>query len=155
MGFWTQPLGKTLAERKGETYYEPSMCGTAKTGMVYLKSDGRMSAQSAKSFKSQKWHADDIASIRIEDGVALSQRATVGRTGGGAIAGGLLFGPIGLLAGGVIGAAAKKTEGGEKFLTIDLTDGRVIFVEVPSKEYAKARQMIHTLEQAKSEATSD
>src|SRR5699024_4316865 len=40
--FWTKPLGQIIAERKGRAYYRPAGFGTAKTGLIELKSDGRM-----------------------------------------------------------------------------------------------------------------
>lgn len=138
MGFWTQPLGKTLAERKGRPYFEPILFGASKGGLLQLTIDGYVKYQHGR----EKTVIDvaDITSIEVEDGADLVRRSTVARTGGGAVVGGLLLGPVGLLAGLGVGAVAKKQSGGEKFIVIE-APGQTVFAEVPGKDAGKAHQL--------------
>ena len=104
--------------------------GTGKNGSAYL---------------------DEIREVRIEDGSEFRRRATLGRTGGGAVVGGLLFGPIGLLAGMGLGAVAAKESGGEKFLTVE-TESAAFAVEVPRKQISEAQDFAAALRTAAKEA---
>ena len=89
--------------------------------------------------------------VRIEDGSEFRRRATLGRTGGGAVVGGLLFGPVGLLAGMGLGAVAAKESGGEKFLTVE-TESAAFAVEVPRKQISEAQDFAAALRTAAKEA---
>ena len=85
-------------------------------------------------------HLDELREVRIEDGSEFRRRATLGRTGGGAVVGGLLFGPVGLLAGMGLGAVAAKESGGEKFLTVE-TETAAFAVEVPRRQISEAQEI--------------
>ena len=112
----------TLAFSSGVLRYT----GTGKNGSVYLS---------------------EVREVRVEDGAEFNRRATLGRTGGGAIVGGVLFGPVGLLAGLGVGALAKKESGGEKFLTVE-TESAAFAVEVPRKQIAEAQSFAAELRSA-------
>ena len=103
----------TLAFSRGVLRYS----GTGKNGSAYL---------------------DEVREVRVEDGSEFRRRATLGRTGGGAVVGGLLFGPVGLFAGMGLGAVAAKESGGEKFLTVE-TESAAFAVEVPRKQISEAQ----------------
>ena len=89
----------------------------------------------------------EILAVRVEDGAEFSRRATLGRTGGGALAGGVLFGPVGLLAGLGVGILAKKETGGEKYLTVE-TESAAFAVEVPRKQIPEAHAFAAELRSA-------
>ena len=89
----------------------------------------------------------EVREIRVEDGSEFRRRATLGRTGGGALVGGLLFGPVGLLAGMGLGAVAAKETGGEKFLSVD-TDTAAFAVEVPRDRVVEALRFADDLRNA-------
>lgn len=112
----------TLAFSSGVLRYT----GTGKNGSAYLS---------------------DVREVRVEDGAEFNRRATLGRTGGGAIVGGVLFGPVGLLAGLGVGALAKKESGGEKFLTVE-TETAAFAVEVSRKQIAEAQSFAAALRSA-------
>lgn len=156
MGFWNKSLGEVLNDR-AETKagadrpkkYQPQIFGTMKTGYVELKRDGRMSYRDTEHFKPTEFHVGDIASIEIEDASELDRRMSVARTGGGALVGGVLLGPVGLLAGLGLGALAKKQHGGEKFLVIELADERTIIAEVARKNVTKAHALRNQLRESR------
>ncbi|MGP5254199.1 hypothetical protein ACTXLT_17005, partial [Brachybacterium alimentarium] len=106
-----------------------------------LKRDGRMAYHDADSTKPTRFQADDVESIEIEDATELDKRVSVARAGGGALVGGVLLGPIGLLAGLGLGAMAKKERGGEKFLVMELHDGRTIIAQIAHKHVMKAHEL--------------
>lgn len=89
----------------------------------------------------------EVREVRVEDGSEFRRRATLGRTGGGAIVGGLLFGPVGLLAGMGLGAVAAKESGGEKYLTVE-TESAAFAVEVPRKQISEAQDFAAALRNA-------
>ena len=89
----------------------------------------------------------EVREVRVEDGSEFRRRATLGRTGGGAIVGGLLFGPVGLFAGMGLGAVAAKESGGEKFLTVE-TESAAFAVEVPRKQISEAQAFAADLRSA-------
>lgn len=99
------------------------------------------------SGKNGSAYLDEVREVRVEDGSEFRRRATLGRTGGGAIVGGLLFGPVGLLAGMGLGAVAAKESGGEKFLTVE-TESAAFAVEVPRKQIAEAQSFAAELRSA-------
>lgn len=92
-------------------------------------------------------HLDEVREVRVEDGAEFSRRATLGRTGGGALVGGVLLGPVGLLAGLGVGALAKKESGGEKFLTVE-ADSAAFAIEVPREQIAEAQTFVAALRTA-------
>ena len=91
--------------------------------------------------RKEKFTPDDVASVSIESGGAYVERVSGGRMVGGAIAGTVLLGPLGTLLGGGVGALARKGDGGEQFLIVTLTDGRVLSLAVPRKKVGKASAM--------------
>ena len=95
----------------------------------------------------------EILAVRVEEGAEFSRRATLGRTGGGALAGGVLFGPVGLLAGLGVGILAKKETGGEKYLTVE-TESAAFAVEVPRKQIPEAHAFAAALRNAAKEAAA-
>ncbi|MGP5079753.1 hypothetical protein [Brachybacterium alimentarium] len=148
MGFWTKPIGEILEERKDKKAgvdpgkkYKPMVFGTMKTGFIDLKRDGRMAYHDADSTKPTRFQADDVERMEIEDANELDKRVSVARAGGGALVGGVLLGPIGLLAGLGLGAMAKKERGGEKFLVMELHDGRTIIAQIAHKHVMKAHDL--------------
>lgn len=128
--------------------YPRMVFGTMKTGYLELKGDGRMEYTGPKTFKPLKFHVDNVTEIAIEDGAALERRSTVMRAGGGAVAGAVLLGPVGLLAGLGLGAIAKKQAGGGKFLVIELDDETTIIAEVAPKHAANAIKLRHAVQGA-------
>lgn len=96
---------------------------------------------------------DEVREVRVEDGSEFRRRATLGRTGGGAVVGGLLFGPVGLLAGMGLGAVAAKESGGEKFLTVE-TESAAFAVEVPRQQIAEAQSFAAALRNAAKEVAA-
>lgn len=112
----------SLAFSRGELRYT----GTGKNGSVGL---------------------GEVREVRVEDGSEFSRRATLGRTGGGALAGGVLLGPVGLLAGLGVGVLAKKESGGEKYLTVE-AESAAFAVEVPRRQIAEAQAFAAALRSA-------
>ena len=96
---------------------------------------------------------DEVREVRVEDGAEFNRRATLGRTGGGAIVGGLLFGPVGLFAGMGLGAVAAKESGGEKYLTVE-TESAAFAVEVPRKQIPEAHAFAADLRNAAKEVAA-
>ena len=141
--FWTKPLGQIIAERKGRAYYRPAGFGTAKTGLIELKSDGRMiytTLDGPRSIK-ERFNAGDIVAARIETAADYVERVSGARVAGGAVVGGILLGPLGLALGAGAGVLAKQKSGAAEYLVVDLADGRTVTVEIASKHVIKAREM--------------
>lgn len=126
--------------------YRHIMFGSIKTGFLELKKDGRMIFKNGETFKGVRFHASDVTGVALESASEVSRRPTVARAAGGALAGGVLLGPVGLLAGLGLGALAQKKEGGEVFLVLDLVDGRTVMVGVPRNRVSVAELMVAELE---------
>ena len=143
MSIWSKPIGQVLAERKGKPYYRPTTFGTARTGTIQLKSDGRMLHHTTEGFtvNRERFNAADVTSATIETAADYVERTSGGRVAGGAVAGTILLGPLGLALGAGAGALAKKKYGAAEFLIIELSDGRVVTVEVARKHAVKAREL--------------
>lgn len=90
---------------------------------------------------------DSVQRVAVEDGTEFRRRSTLTRTGGGALAGGLLFGPVGLLAGMGLGAVATKKEGGERYLTVETTTA-AFAVQVPRDQVPDAQKFAAALRTA-------
>lgn len=146
MGFWTQPLGKTLAERKGRPFCNAVILGVAKTGFAQITHDGWIKYNHLG--KKTKIDVLDVTDVRVEDGTELVRKSTALRAGGGAAAGLVLLGPVGMLAGLGVGALAKKESGGEKFLVVE-SDDKTIFLQVPAKEVGKAQEFRQSVRDAR------
>jgi hypothetical protein len=145
--FWTKPLGQIIAERKGRAYYRPAGFGTAKTGLIELKSDGRMiytTLDGPRSIK-ERFDAADVVSARVETAADYVERIGAGRVAGGALVGGVLLGPLGLALGAGVGALAKQKHGAAEYLVIELPEGRTVTVEVAKKHAVKARELRDTI----------
>ena len=140
---WSKPLGQVLAERKGRAYFKPAGFGTAKTGLVELKSDGRMvytTVEGTRAHK-EKFDAADVVSARIETAADYVERVSGARVAGGAVVGGILLGPLGLALGAGAGVLAKQKSGAAEYLVVDLADGRTVTVEIAPKHVVKAREL--------------
>ena len=140
---WPKPLGQVLAERKGRAYFKPAGFGTVRTGLVELKSDGRMiytTIDGTRTHK-EKFNAADVVSARVETAADYVERIGAGRVAGGALVGGVLLGPLGLALGAGAGVLAKQKSGAAEYLVVDLADGRTVTVEIASKHVIKAREM--------------
>ena len=145
--FWTKSIGEVLADRKGRQYFKPAGFGTAKTGLVELKSDGRMvytTIDGARSRK-EKFNAADVVSATIETAADYVERIGAGRVAGGALVGGVLLGPLGLALGAGAGVLAKQKHGGAEYLVIALPEDRTVTVEVAKKHAIKARELRDTI----------
>ena len=145
--FWTKPLGQIIAERKGRAYYRHAGFGTAKTGLIELKSDGRMiytTIDGTRTHK-EKFNAGDVVSARVETAADYVERIGAGRVAGGALVGGVLLGPLGLALGAGAGALAKQKHGGAEYLVIELPEDRTVTVEVAKKHAVKARGLRDTI----------
>lgn len=97
--------------------------------------------------KSDSIYLSDVHEVRVEDGSEFRRRASLTRTGGGALVGGLFFGPVGLLAGMGLGAVVAKESGGEKYLTVE-TAAAAFAVEVPRRQIAEAQAFAAELRSA-------
>ena len=141
--FWTQPIGQTLHERKGGTWYSYVRFGTVNTGVISLGNKGDLTYLTFPDNQRhvEKFHADDVVSASIETAADYVERTSGGRVAGGAVAGTVLLGPLGLALGAGAGALAKKKYGAAEFLIIELSDGRVVTVEVARKHAVKAREL--------------
>lgn len=145
--FWSKPLGQVIAERKGNTYFKPAGFGTVKTGLVELKSDGRMVYATIDNGRTRKeaFNATDVVSASLETAEDYVERVRAGRVAGGAVAGAVLLGPLGLALGAGAGALAKRKSGGAEYLIIELSDDRTVTVEVARKHAIKARELRDTI----------
>ena len=126
-----------------KTKYRPYGFGTAKTGVVEVKRDGRMSYQTldGRRVHTEKFSAGDIVAVRIETAADYVERVSGARVAGGAVVGGILLGPLGLALGAGAGVLAKQKSGAAEYLVVDLADGRTVTVEIASKHAVKAREM--------------
>lgn len=136
---------KKKAEKRASRRYSSLAFGSMKTGYLIMKRDGRISYSGPKSASVTKFHADDVETASLEQGSELVRRPTVVRAGGGALAGGILLGPVGLLAGLGLGALAQKKEGGEQFVVLELKDGRVVFAQAPKNQMFQAKTLVREL----------
>lgn len=141
--FWTQPIGQTMWERKGGTWYDYVRFGTMDTGVISLSNKGEMIHLTFSNNRQHKerFNADDVLSATIETAADYVERTSGGRIAGGAVAGTILLGPLGLALGAGAGALAKKKYGGAEYLIIELNDGRTITVEVARKHAIQARKL--------------
>ena len=90
--------------------YRPYGFGTAKTGLIEVKRDGRMSYQTldGRRVHAEKFSAGDIVAARIETAADYVERVSGARVAGGAVVGGILLGPLGLALGAGAGVLAKQ-----------------------------------------------
>lgn len=69
MGFWTQPLGKTLAERRNGHAYTPHMLNQGGHGFVNLAYDGTVKTRQVntdtKTTEQHKFHVTDLKNIEL------------------------------------------------------------------------------------------
>ena len=144
---WSKPLGQVLAERKGRAYFKPAGFGTVRTGLVELKSDGRMiyTTIDGTRTRKEKFDAADVVSARVETAADYVERIGAGRVAGGAVVGGVLLGPLGLALGAGAGALAKQKHGGAEYLVIELPEDRTVTIEVAKKHAVKARELRDTI----------
>ena len=132
-----------VAPMDTNTKYRPYGFGTAKTGLVEVKRDGRMSYQTldGRRVHTEKFSAGDVVAARIETAADYVERVSGARVAGGAVVGGILLGPLGLALGAGAGVLAKQKSGAAEYLVVDLADGRTVTVEIASKHVVKARKM--------------
>lgn len=132
-----------IAPMETRTKYRPYGFGTAKTGLIEVKRDGRMSYQTldGRRVHTEKFSAADIVAARIETAADYVERVSGARVAGGAVVGGILLGPLGLALGAGAGVLAKQKSGAAEYLVVDLADGRTVTVEIASKHAVKAREM--------------
>ena len=117
--------------------------GTAKTGIIEVKRDGRVVYQTldGRRVLKEEFNVPDIESVRIETATDYVERVSGKRVAGGAVVGGVLLGPLGLALGAGAGVLAKQKSGAAEYLVVDLADGRTVTVEIASKHVIKAREM--------------
>ena len=132
-----------IAPMETKTKYRPYGFGTAKTGLIEVKRDGRMSYQTldGRRVHTEKFSAGDIVAVRIETAADYVERVSGARVAGGAVVGGILLGPLGLALGAGAGVLAKQKSGAAEYLVVDLADGRTVTVEIASRHVVKAREM--------------
>lgn len=142
MGFWTQPIGKTLAERKGSTTYEPYMLNQGGDGYVNLAFDGAMKYRYTDGkMRKEDFHVTDVTAVSTGTEDAYHERTSVGRVAAGAVVGAVLLGPLGAVLGGGAGAVRKKGNLPAEYLVIELRDGRAFSVGVSARRVAEGRRM--------------
>ena len=117
--------------------------GTAKTGIIEVKRDGRVVYQTldGRRVLKEEFNVPDIESVRIETATDYVERVSGKRVAGGAVVGGVLLGPLGLALGAGAGALAKQKSGGSEYIVVELTDGRAVTAEVAPKHAIKAREL--------------
>ena len=132
-----------IAPMETKKKYRPYGFGTAKTGVIEVKRDGRMSYQTldGRRVHTEKFSAGDIVDVRIETAADYVERASGARVVGGAVVGGVLLGPLGLALGAGAGVLAKQKSGAAEYLVVDLADGRTVTVEIAPKHVVKAREL--------------
>lgn len=142
MGFWTQPIGKTLAERKGGTTYDQAMLNEAGDGFLNLAFDGSMKyVWSDRKLRKEKFNITDLAAVSTGTEEAHHERTSLGRVAAGAVAGAVLLGPLGAVLGGGTGSVHKKANLPAEYLLLELKDGRAFSVGVSAKHVAQGRKM--------------
>lgn len=119
-----------------------SISVTGEQGHIVLNPDGTM--RYFVGFKNPKFHVDDVTAAALDDGTELVRRSTAARAGGAAVIGGVLFGPVGVLAGLGAGALAKKESGGEKYLTVETPETTYV-VKVTRKHQPVAQELVTVL----------
>ena len=91
---------------------------------VFFYRDGRVHVTPEGKIRVDKFTLDDVTAIALTAPDGEVVRVSSGmRAAGGALAGGVLLGPAGLIAGAVVGNATKRKEGNRHALTITLNDG--------------------------------
>lgn len=155
MGFWTQPLGKTLAERKTGTSYQPAMLSLGGDGFVNLAHDGAMKYMHREGVKTrtERFTIQDVAAVSTGTEEAYLERTSVGRVAGGAILGAVLLGPLGAVLGGGIGSVRKKANLPAEYLVLELKDGNVYTVGVRADKIAQARKVRDMIQAGITQAT--
>lgn len=142
MGFWTQPIGKTLAERKGGTTYDPYMLNQGGDGYVNLAYDGSLTYRWAdRKMHKESFHITDVAAVSTGTEEAYHERTSLGRVAAGAVVGAILLGPLGAVLGGGAGTVKKKANLPAEYLLLELKDGRAFSVGVSAKHVAQGRKM--------------
>lgn len=142
MGFWTQPIGKTLAERKGGTSYQQAMLNEAGDGYLNLAFDGSMKyVWSDRRIHKEKFHITDVAAVSVGTEESYHEHTSLGRVAAGAVVGAVLLGPLGAVLGGGVGAVKKKGNLPAEYLLLELRDGRAFSVGVSAKNVAQGRTM--------------
>lgn len=110
---------------------------------AFFYRSGKVEVSPSGKFRADKFTLDDVATVAIDDEATVTERVTSGgRAAGGAVAGGLLLGPAGLVAGAVVGNAAKKTTGGRQALRIALYDGREYRIMVKARDVPRLQKIV-------------
>ncbi|MDN5687021.1 MAG: hypothetical protein L0G94_10180 [Brachybacterium sp.] len=146
MGFWTQPTGKTLAERNGGTSYTPYMLNQGGDGYVNLAWDGKMKyVWSDRRMHKEKFHIADVVACSTGTEESYREHTSKTRVAGGLVAGAILLGPLGAVLGAGAGVVSKKGNLPAEYLVIELRDGREFSVGVSAKRIAQGRKMRDTI----------
>lgn len=97
---------------------------TTGASAAFFFRNGRVDVTPEGKLRSDKFTLDDVIAVSLTEPSGETVRVSSGaRAAGGAVAGGILLGPAGLIAGAVVGHAAKRTVAGHHVLDIVRTDG--------------------------------
>lgn len=99
------------------------------------------------SFKTHKYNTKGLSAY-LEEGVSQGDHASKGAIAGGAVAGAVLLGPIGAVAGGLLGSSKRKG-GTNLFFTVrDANDVPVIQTEFKAKDEIELRKLVQVFNES-------
>ena len=80
----------------------------------------------------------------VQTGAQVDSYVSKGAVGAGAVAGGLLFGPLGAIAGGLVGSTKRKG-GGFVYIVVEKDGAPIGTIPVPAKEEQSAYEFVQAL----------
>lgn len=99
------------------------------------------------SIKTHKFNTKGLSAY-LEEGVTQNSHVSKGSVAGGAVAGAVLLGPLGAVAGGLLGSAKRKG-GTNLFLTVRDADGNpVIQTSFPAKHELELRNLVTAINES-------
>lgn len=105
-------------------------------------------------FKSQKFSTKGMGAF-LEEGVAQNSHVSKGAVGLGALGGAVLLGPVGAVAGGLLGSAKRKG-GTNLFLVIRDSEERPIFTaEFKAKDEINVRKFVEAFNASAADPEND
>lgn len=123
---------------------------TGEQGLLIIVKNYELKYSPKGSLKTHKYSTKGMSAY-LEEGVTQNSHVSKGSVAGGAVAGAVLLGPIGAVAGGLLGSAKRKG-GTNLFFTVrDADDVPVVQVEFKAKDEIELRKLVQVFNESASD----